>query len=102
MANQYSDGQQIKEIFHHSDDSSNEYQNSNISDETELDTQPDTDENDNADGGRSITCDQSRAGEKQTKNRVLTVRISTTSGSHEAAIIRPTPAARARIIRSSG
>ena len=32
------------------DDSSNEYQNSRISDQTEFHTEPDTDENDNADG----------------------------------------------------
>lgn len=100
-ADQDEDGQQITEIFHLSDDSSDEYQNSHISDQTELDTEPDTDENDNADDTRSITRHQSRAGEKRTNNRVSTVRISTTSGSQEAAIVRPTPAARARIIRSS-
>jgi len=95
------DGQQIAEIFHLSDDSSDEYQNSHISDQTELDTEPDPDENHNADDTRSITRHQSRAGEKRTNNRVSTVRISTTSGSQEAAIVRSTPAARARIIRSS-
>jgi len=100
-ADQDEDGQQITEIFHLSDDSSDEYQNSHISDQTELDTEPDTDENDNACDTRSITCHQSRAGEKRTNNRVSTVRISSTSGSQEAAIVRPTPAARARIIRSS-
>jgi len=100
-ANQDEDGQQITEIFHLSDDSSDEYQNSHISDQTELNTEPDTDENDNADNTRSITRHQSRAGEKRTNNRVSTVRISTTSGSQAAAIVRPTPAARARIIRSS-
>jgi len=97
-ADQDEDGQQITEIFHLSDDSSDEYQNSHISDQTELDTKPDTDENDNADDTRSITRHQSRAGEKRTNNKVSTVRISTTSGSQEAAIVRPTPAARARII----
>jgi len=99
-ANQDEDGQQITEIFHlsddSSDDSSDEYQNSHISDQTELDTEPDTDENDNAEGKRSITRHQ--AGEKRTKNRVSTVPISTTSGSQEAAIVRRTPAVRARII----
>jgi len=69
-ADQDEDGQQITEIFHLSDDSSDEYQNSHISDQTELDTEPDTDENDNADGTRSITGHQSRAGEKRTNNRV--------------------------------
>jgi len=100
-ADQDEDGQQITEIFHLSDDSSDEYQNSHTSDQIELDTEQDTDENDNADNTRSITRHQSRAGEKRTNNRVSTVRISTTSGSQEAAIIRPTPAARAGIIRSS-
>jgi len=100
-ADQDEDGQQITEIFHLSDDSSDEYQNSHISDQTKLDTEPDTDENDNVDGTRSITRHQSRAGEKRTNNRVLTVRILTTSGSQEAAIVRRTPASGARIIRSS-
>jgi len=69
------------------------YQNSHISDQTELDTESDTDENDNVDGTRSITRHQSHVGEKRTNNRVLTVRISTTSGSQEAAIVRRIPAA---------
>ena len=63
-ADQDDDGQQITEIFHLSDESSDGYQNSHISYQTELDTEPDTDENDNADGIRSITRHQSRAGEK--------------------------------------
>jgi len=100
-ADQDEDGQQITEIFHLSDDRSDEYQNSHISDQTELDTEPDTEENDNADDTRSITRHQSQAGEKRTNNRVSTVRISTISGSQEAAIVRPTPAPQARIIRSS-
>ena len=58
-ADQDADGQQITEIFPLSDDTSNEYQNSHISDQTELDTEPDTDENDNADGTRAITSHQS-------------------------------------------
>jgi len=71
-----------------------------MSDQTELDTVPETDDNDNADGTISITRHQSRAGEKRTNNRVSTVRTSTTSGLPEAAIVRRTPAAQARIIRS--
>jgi len=51
-ADQDEDGQQITEIFHLSDDSSDEYQRSHISDQTELDTEPDRDENDNADDTR--------------------------------------------------
>jgi len=100
-ADQDEDGQQITEIFHLSDASSDEYQNSHISDQTELDTEPDTDKNNNADGTRSIRRHQSRAGEKRTNNRVVSVQISTSSGSQEAAIVTRTPAARARIIRSS-
>jgi len=72
-ADQHEDEEQITESFHLSDDSSDEYQNSHISDQTELDIELDTDENDNADHTRSITCHQSRAGEKGTNNRVLTV-----------------------------
>ena len=53
-ADQDEDGQQITEIFHLSHDSCDEYQNSNISDPTKLDTERDTDENDNADETRSI------------------------------------------------
>jgi len=53
------DGQQRTETFYHSDDISNEYQNSHISAETELNTEPDTDENNNEHGFRSITRHQS-------------------------------------------
>jgi len=72
-ADEDEDGEQITNIFHLRDDSSDEYQNSHIYDQTELDTEPDTEENDNADGTRSITRHQSRAGEKRTNNRVSTV-----------------------------
>jgi len=72
-ADQDEDGQQITEIFNVSDDTSDEYQNSHISDQAELDTEPDTDENDNADDTRSITRHQSPAREKRTNNRVSTV-----------------------------
>jgi len=58
-ADQDEDGQQITEIVHLRDDSSDEYQNSHISDQTELDIEPDSDENDNADDSRSITRHQS-------------------------------------------
>jgi len=64
-ADQDVDGQQITEIFHLSDDISDQYQKSCISDQTELDTEPDTDENDNADGTRSITRHQSQAGRNE-------------------------------------
>ena len=100
-ADQDESGQQITETFHLSNDSNNEYQNSNISDQTELDTETDTNENDNADSTRSITHHQSRAGEKQTNNRVSIGRISTISGSQEATIVWRNPPARAHIIQSS-
>ena len=99
-ANQDEDGQQITESFHLSNDSSNEYKNSHISNQSELDSEPDTDDNDNADDTTLITCHQSWVGEKETNNRVSTVWILTT-GLQEAAIGRHTSAARARIIRSS-
>ena len=86
-------GQQITEIFYFSDDSSDEYENSHISDQSELDTETDTDENDNPDGTRSLIRHESLAGEKRTNNRVSAVRISTTSRWQEAAIVRRTPAA---------
>jgi len=71
-ADQDEDGQQMTERFHLPVDSSDEYQNSNIFYQTELDTEPDTDENDNPDGTSSITPHQSRAEEKQTNNMVST------------------------------
>jgi len=68
----------------------------------ELDTKPETDENDNADGTGSRTRHQSGARAKRTNNTVSTVRTSTTSRTEKATIVRGTPAAPARIIRSSG
>jgi len=70
-ADQDADGQQITDIFHLSNDSSDEYQNSHTSDQTELDTELDTDEKHNADDTRSITRHQSPAGEKRTNNKVM-------------------------------
>ena len=97
-ADQDEDGQQITEIFHLRYASSDEYQNSHISDQTELDTEPDKEEYNNADRTTSVTRYQSRGGEKQSNNSVSTVQLSTTSGSQEAAIVRPAPAAQAGII----
>jgi len=42
-------------------------------------------------------CHRSRTAKEQTNNCVSTVRVSTISGSHEAALVRRTPAARGRI-----
>ena len=100
-ADQDKDGQQRTETFHLSDNSCDEYQNSHVSNDTELDTEPDTYENDIPDGATSVTRGQSRTREKQIYNRISTVPISTTSGSQEATLIRRTPAPRACIIRSS-
>ena len=88
------DRQPITDPVPLSDDSDNEYQNPDIFDETELDTEPDTEEDDIADSTPSITRHQSRAGEKRSHNRVSTVRISTTSGSQDAALVRRTLATR--------
>ena len=80
-----------------SDDSSDEYQISRPGDETEPDTEP---EGANL-GGVDETTPRRRRGpplvEKHGNNRPRTVRISTTSGSQEAAIVPRTPVARVTI-----
>jgi len=80
-----------------SDDSSDEYENSRGSDQTELDTKPDVEDDDIPDATGAGLRHQSRTADKQTNNRVSTVRVSTTSGSQEAALVRRTPAARGPI-----
>jgi len=64
-----------------SDDSSNEYQNSRRSDQTESDTEPDAEDNDIPDDDTAPgTRRRSRSAERrQAKSRVSTVRVSTTS-----------------------
>jgi hypothetical protein len=86
-----------------SDDSSDEYQNSHRSDETESDTEPDAEENDNPDHNtESGPRRRSRTGDRrQTNTRVSTVRVSTTSGSQELAPVAHTPAARRRMNQGS-
>jgi len=64
-ADEDEDGQQISETFDLSDESSDEYQNSHIFDQIELDTELDRDQNDNTDATRLITRYQSRAGENE-------------------------------------
>jgi len=83
-----------------SDESSDEYQNSRRSDETESDTEPDGEDNDVADDDtgsgsrhRSRTADR-----RQANTWVSTVRVSTTSGSQGAAQVGRSRAARPRII----
>ena len=94
------DRQPITDPVPLSDDSDDEYQNPDIFDETELDTEPDTEEDDIADGTTSVTHHQSRAGEKRSHNRVSTVRISTTSGAQDTILVRHSLSARGRIIRT--
>jgi len=91
------DGQRHMEHVCLSNDSSDEYQMSHPGHETELDTEP---EGANL-GGRDETTPRCRCGprlvETHGNNRSRTVRISTTSGSQEAAIVPQTPAARVTI-----
>ena len=91
------DGQRHIEAVPLSDDSSDEYQASCQGDETEPHTEPDIEELDSADGTPSGRRRESQAAERQGSNRLLTVRISTTSGSQEAALVRRTPVGRVRI-----
>jgi len=80
-----------------SDDSSDEYKDTGGSDQTALDTEPDAEDDDIPDATGAGLRHQSRTADEQTTNRVSTVRVSTTSGSLEAVLVRRTPAARGRI-----
>ena len=85
------------EPVHLSDDSSDEYPMSHPGDETEPDTEP---EGANL-GGVDETTHRRRRGQRLVEihgnNHPWTVRISTNSGSQEAAIVPRTPAARVTI-----
>jgi len=83
-----------------SDDSSDEYEDSHGSDQSESDTEPDTEDDDIPDATVAGLRHRARTADKQTSNRVSTVRVSTTSGSQETALVRQTPAARGRITPS--
>jgi len=91
------DGQGHMEPFRLSDDSSDAYQISHPGDETEPETEP---EGANL-GGADETTPRRRRGprlvETHGNNRPRTVRISTNSGSQEAAIVSRRPAARVTI-----
>jgi len=91
------DGQGHMEPVRLGDDSSDEYQMSHLGDETEPDTEP---EGANL-GGVDETTPRRRRGprlvERHGNIRPRTVRISTNSGSQEAAIVPRTPAARVTI-----
>jgi len=91
------DGQGHMEPIRLSDDSSDEYQMSHPGHETEPDTYP---EGVNLGGADETTPRRrrgSRAVETHGNSRPRTVRISTNSGSQEAAIVPRTPAARVTI-----
>jgi len=87
------DGQGHMEPVRLSDDSSDEYQISHQGDETEPDTEPEG----ATLGGADATTPRRRCGPRlmvtHGNNRPRTVRISTNSGSQEAAIVPRTPAA---------
>jgi len=97
------DAQPQIETVRVSDDSSDEYQTSRRSDHTESDTESDAEDNDFPDEDTAPGTPRcSRTAERrQANNRVLTVRVSTTSGSHGAAPVRRTLAAPRRIIEGS-
>jgi len=79
------------------DDSSEKYEDSRGSDQTESDTEPDAEDDHIPDATGAGLRHGSRIADKQTNNRVSTVQVSTASGSREAALLRRTPAARGLI-----
>jgi len=83
-----------------SDDSSDEYQMSDPGNETEPDTEPDGANLGGADETTPRRRHRPRLVETHGNNRPRTVRISTNSGSQEAAIVPPTPAASVTITPS--
>ena len=91
------DGQGHIEAVPLSDDTSDEYQVSCHGDETEPDTEPDIVELDSADGTPSGRRRESQAAERQGSNHLRTIRISTTSRSQKAALVRRTPVGCERI-----
>lgn len=92
------DGQGHMEPVHLSDDSSDEYHAPDYGEETEPDTEPDVEDLDSADGTLSGRLRASQTAERQGNNDLRTLRISTTSRSQDATLIRRTPAARVSII----
>ena len=92
------DGQAPTETIRLSNDSSDEYQYSRRSDQTESNTEPDTEDNDILYATGAGLCHRSLMADGRTNTRVSTVRVSTTSGSQEAALVRRTQAARGRVV----
>jgi len=93
------DAQVPTETVRLSDDSSDEYEDSRGSDQTESDTEPDPEDDDMLDATGAGLRHRSRTADEQTNNRVSIVRVSSTSRSQEAALVRRTAAARGRITR---
>jgi len=58
-ADQDKDGQERTETFHLCNERCDEYQNSHVSNDTELDTEPDRDENNIPNGATSVTIHES-------------------------------------------
>ena len=96
------DAQQRVATVRQCDESSDEYQNSCRSDETESDTEPDAEDNDvlDDDTGARPHHRSRIAGRRPANTRVSTVRVLTTSGSQAAAQVGRTQAARPRIIQA--
>jgi len=95
-----SDAQVPTETVRLSDASSDEYEDSRRSDQTESDTEPDTVDDDIPDATGAGLRHWSRTVDELINNHVSTVRVSTTSRSQAAALVRRTPAARGRITPS--
>ena len=91
------DAQVPTETVGQSDDSSDEYQDSCRSDQSVSDTEPEAEDDDIPDATGAGLPLRSRTVDEQTNNRVSTVRVSTTSRSKEAALVRQILAARGRI-----
>ncbi|PUU80498.1 hypothetical protein B9Z19DRAFT_1123494 [Tuber borchii] len=87
------DEQASTEIVRLSDNSIDKYQNCRGSDQTESDTEPDAEDNDIPEATGAGLRHRSQTVDGHINNRVLTARVSTTSGSQEAALVRRTPAA---------
>ena len=89
------DGEAHLETVPLSDDSSDEYQNPDDLEDTDSETELDSETLDIAEYAASRWRDLPQAAD----NRRTTVRISTTSGSQEVALVNRTPAAHRRVIR---
>jgi len=97
------DAQQQIATVRLSDESSDEYQNSGRFDENDSDTEPDEAVNDvpHDDTGSGSRHKSRTTDRRQANTRVSTVPVSTTSGSHGAAQVGRTQAARPHIIQGS-